>query len=683
MIRKGNDVSISRSRKYLVGAAVFAAVLTGVSIVPAFGLSGGEEEATIPASSTVKVVTAYGTCTGTVAEMSWVATAASCFTRNPADHPSLTDGKPELSAKVLLGEDASWRENPGIPITDLRRYPGDTRDLVLARLQNPALGVTPQRVGTTAPQAGDQLEFTGYGRTSSEWVPKQPHTATFTIDSVDTGEVFVKGTGDSTLCLGDSGAPAVRSTNQGAELVALNSRSWQHNCIGIAGQTNEGAFATRLDDAAAWIAGVTSEIQAIPSFQDQQGIAFTNVGSTSQTFTWQLVQAAPNTFLLKDPATGRCLTSPGASVNAELVSQSCDTAQTSQRFHFLTLATTDTVVIRSASTGLLVQAPGQPGGAPVQVATTDDATVKWTAKPVMLTERIYGATRYETAAAVSKATFAGTAPVVYIANGGGYVDAISAASAAAKAGGPLLLTQASALPVETRAELVRLQPSRVVFVGGTGVIPESIVTAVKSALPAATTARASGIDRYETSRETIRSAFPAAEHVYIVDSLDWATALVAGNEAIHRGAPVIAVRGSLTALDSATAAQIRGLAPQEVHVIGDTGKVSSGLYTSLTGLAPKIDRLTGTDKYDLVNRSALRAFTSASSAYLVSGADFPDALSVGVLAGKSDSPVFFSQKDCVKKATVDAISSLGVKKIVVIGGPLVLTENVVALKPCA
>ncbi|MGN6425996.1 MAG: cell wall-binding repeat-containing protein [Leifsonia sp.] len=654
----------------------------GASIVPAAALTGGEEIANEQVSSTVKVVTAYGTCTGAVVEMSWVATAASCFTRNPADHPSLTDGKPELSAKVLLGKDASWRENTGIPISDLRRYPGDGRDLVLARLQSPALGVTPQRVGTTAPQAGDQLEFTGYGRTSTEWVPKQPHRATFSIDSVAPGEVFVKGAGDSTLCLGDSGAPAVRSTGAGAELVALNSRSWQHNCIGTTGQTNNGAYATRLDDTAAWIKTVTSEVQGIASFQDQQGIKFTNVGSTSQVFAWQLVQAAPNTFLLKDSVTGRCLSSPSAAVNAELVSQACDPAQAAQRFTFLAMATKDTVAIRSVSTGLLIKAPSQAGGAPVQTSTTSDTSVQWTAQTVMLTQRIYGATRFETAVAVSQAAFPATAPVVYIANGDGYVDSISAGSAAAKAGGPLLLTQAAGLPAETKAELVRLKPSRVVFVGGTGVVPESIITAVKAALPSATTVRVSGSERHETSRETIRSAFTTAEHVYLVDSFDWTTALVAGNEAIHRGAPVIAVLGSQTALDSATVAQIRGLAPKEIHVIGDAGKVSSGLYNSLTGLAPKIDRLTGSDPYDLANRSAQRGFTSASIAFLVSGDNFPDAISVGVLAGKSNAPVFFAQKDCVKKATVDTISSLGVKKVVVIGGPLVLSENVAALKSC-
>jgi putative cell wall-binding protein len=82
--------------------------------------------------------------------------------------------------------------------------------------------------------------------------------------------------------------------------------------------------------------------------------------------------------------------------------------------------------------------------------------------------RIGGATRYETAAGVSADAFGTGAPVVYVVSGATFADAVSAGPAAARDGGPILLTDPATLSAPTAAELARLAPARVVIVGGTG-----------------------------------------------------------------------------------------------------------------------------------------------------------------------------------------------------------------------
>jgi LmbE family N-acetylglucosaminyl deacetylase len=85
-----------------------------------------------------------------------------------------------------------------------------------------------------------------------------------------------------------------------------------------------------------------------------------------------------------------------------------------------------------------------------------------------------GADRYATSAAISAASFAPGVPVVYVASGEAFPDALSAAPVAGPGGGPVLLVTPSGIPASIRAELVRLKPSRIVVVGG----PASITDAV-------------------------------------------------------------------------------------------------------------------------------------------------------------------------------------------------------------
>src|SRR3970282_2462758 len=87
---------------------------------------------------------------------------------------------------------------------------------------------------------------------------------------------------------------------------------------------------------------------------------------------------------------------------------------------------------------------------------------------VILGVRVVGVARADSASAGN-----GAAPhtsVVYVATGENFPDALGAAATAAVGLGPVLLVQQNAIPAPTLAELNRLQPPKVVIVGGTAVI---------------------------------------------------------------------------------------------------------------------------------------------------------------------------------------------------------------------
>jgi hypothetical protein len=100
-----------------------------------------------------------------------------------------------------------------------------------------------------------------------------------------------------------------------------------------------------------------------------------------------------------------------------------------------------------------------------------------------LCDRIAGASRFATAAAISADTFAPGVPVAYLATGYGFADALAAAAAAGFRGGPVLLVSVDSVPNEVLSELQRLKPNRIVVVGGTSVVSDAVIDAVDGIAP--------------------------------------------------------------------------------------------------------------------------------------------------------------------------------------------------------
>lgn len=89
--------------------------------------------------------------------------------------------------------------------------------------------------------------------------------------------------------------------------------------------------------------------------------------------------------------------------------------------------------------------------------------------------RLSGNDRYETAAAISSATWEyEDTSIVFLASGTSTADALGMGASTMLAG-PILLTRKDELPDATRSELARLRPCTVVVVGGTGVVSDAVL----------------------------------------------------------------------------------------------------------------------------------------------------------------------------------------------------------------
>jgi putative cell wall-binding protein len=199
------------------------------------------------------------------------------------------------------------------------------------------------------------------------------------------------------------------------------------------------------------------------------------------------------------------------------------------------------------------------------------------------TTRVAGADRFGTAAAVSADAFSPDVPVVYVANGFGYADALAGAPAAGSAGGPLLLVTAGSIPDATRAELSRLQPRAIVILGGASVVSTG-VEADLHAYTAGPVGRSSGANRYDTAVAVSKNAFsPGVPAVFIATGDAFADALAGGPAAGVAPGPLLL--STRDCIPEAVNNEITRLNPGKIVLLGGTGALSPAVE-SRTVCAP-------------------------------------------------------------------------------------------------
>lgn len=302
--------------------------------------------------------------------------------------------------------------------------------------------------------------------------------------------------------------------------------------------------------------------------------------------------------------------------------------------------------------------------------------------PSFSLQRLSGGDRYSTSVQISRPFTAGV-PVVYIATGENYPDALSAGSAAAAADGPLLLVDPNYVPGTIRAEIQRLQPQRIVVVGGTGAVSADVYNQLSQLAPSIR--RDSGSDRFETSRLIAERAFSStgATTAFIATGHDFPDALAASAAAASLGAPVILVDGKATSADGGSVYLMHRLGVSRIYIAGGTAVVSAGIEASLKSEfgANNVIRLAGSDRYSTSRTINATIFNSAAKTFLAVGTNFPDSLSGAALAGVMGSPLYIVPQNCVPSDV-----SYDIRRFnsipVLLGGSGVLGDGVGRLDPC-
>jgi len=287
--------------------------------------------------------------------------------------------------------------------------------------------------------------------------------------------------------------------------------------------------------------------------------------------------------------------------------------------------------------------------------------------------RLAGADRYATAAAISKETFKPGVPVVYVATGVNYPDALAGSAAS---DGPILLVTKDSIPGATLAELKRLKPKRIIVLGGAGVVSAEVETAL-APLTAGRVSRLAGADRYSTAAKISASHYrPGAAVAFVATGADFPDALAGGPAAAKLGGPILLTQKDK--LPAATVSELKRLKPKRIVVLGGTGVVSAEVEIALEAhTGGKVSRLAGPDRYRTAAAISKDGFNpGVPVVYVATGLNFPDALAGGATAALKDGPVLLVSGTSIPKATDDELTRLKPKRIVVLGGTAVMPESV-------
>ena len=310
-----------------------------------------------------------------------------------------------------------------------------------------------------------------------------------------------------------------------------------------------------------------------------------------------------------------------------------------------------------------------------------------TAEAATVASRISGSDRYVTAANVSAGAFSPGVPVVYVATGTAFPDALAGAAAAGKQGGPVLLTQSTSLPTATANELDRLNPGKIIVLGGTTAVSQAVFDQLDQYTDGTVT-RISGNNRYETAAALSAATFPTApiNTVYVATGQDFPDALAGGPAAINApglGGPILLVLSN--SIPNATKTELTRLGATQVVVLGGPSAVSDSVKNQLDPYSTnEVIRRAGADRYltavEISKNTA--AFNGTETVYLATGRNFPDALAAGSPAGIAHGPVLLTQPTCIPKEVNDEITRLDPDKLIVLGGTSAVSDAVLARTVC-
>ncbi len=182
--------------------------------------------------------------------------------------------------------------------------------------------------------------------------------------------------------------------------------------------------------------------------------------------------------------------------------------------------------------------------------------------------RIAGADRYGTAAALADLV---TTPVstVYVATGENFPDALAAAPLVAAEGSPLLLVSSTEVPGPVRSALERLDPDRIVVLGGPGIIPPSVVAELSRYAPSVE--RLAGATRFATAEAIAQRLDTTGGVVLVATGDDFPDAVSAAAAAAALGAPVVLVRGD--DLPAPATRTLWSTAPHRILIVGGPATV--------------------------------------------------------------------------------------------------------------
>lgn len=190
--------------------------------------------------------------------------------------------------------------------------------------------------------------------------------------------------------------------------------------------------------------------------------------------------------------------------------------------------------------------------------------------------------------------------------------------------------------------------------------------------------RIGGADRYDQALK-VSGMFASATTVFVASGEKFADALSATAIAAARKAPILLTPGA--ALAPGVLEEIARLGVKDVVVVGGGASVSTAVFDALKAAVRNVVRIGGADRYE-VSRNLISdpQFGSSASRSLlvVTGANFPDALSASPAASVRKAPVLLidGRETALTPKEAQIVRTIALDSVDVYGGPDSVTSEV-------
>jgi putative cell wall-binding protein len=233
------------------------------------------------------------------------------------------------------------------------------------------------------------------------------------------------------------------------------------------------------------------------------------------------------------------------------------------------------------------------------------------------------------------------ASTVFIAAAESSIDMALAASAGGHVAGPVLIASSQQLPAATVAEIERLQPERLVLIGGSQRLDEVIDESLIARFPDVRVDRTAGADRVATAVAVSQRFHPSgASRVMLVASDADADAVVAAAQR----SPLLLTFARFA--PEATLAEIQRLNPGRITIVGGSARVDELVVEQLRVRFPGvlIEQVGGSDRYETAARLSA---VGTSRVLIIDGRlEQSELFTAAAVAGMGNRTLLFGRPEC-------------------------------------
>jgi len=190
--------------------------------------------------------------------------------------------------------------------------------------------------------------------------------------------------------------------------------------------------------------------------------------------------------------------------------------------------------------------------------------------------------------------------------------------------------------------------------------------------------RLCGLNRYETSTKISQSKWFASDYIVLATGENFPDALCAAPLATRYNAPILLTPSN--ALDPNIELEITRLQPKNIFIVGGPGAVSDAIKQKLESKGIIVTRIYGQSRYD-TSLEVAKHLGNTENAFIVTGNNYPDALSIASFAAFYETPILLTDYDSIPANTRAYIQNTGIKNTFVIGGTGVISNNVLTSLP--